>query len=340
MQVLARALCAVVALAIAACSSEPPPPAPAPVAEPAAQQAPPPEEAPATHEEQVRAIVEQVPQTHLELGTFPYFSMPDTFRLSQEDVVELAHAPFWVADGYHWIEGRVYQTAIFPAQGQPFSELALREHVDFMITAAGGVRIERVERIPSHVAAAAGLTDVDRNRLREGLGHFYSRPVSTYLIKRPTREVWVHFTSFDSGGSLLMAETSEFVPEARLLSGLDLRDRLISDGSVNVEINFESGQAVVLAQSIPQIDQIAELLRLDPVLSLSVNGHTDDQGSAERNLELSTRRAEVVARLLVQRGIDEGRLRTHGFGQARPVADNDSAQGRAQNRRVELVALD
>lgn len=68
-----------------------------------------------------------------------------------------------------------------------------------------------------------------------------------------------------------------------------------------------------------------------------VEGHTDSQGSQAFNLHLSTRRAQAVRDLLISRGVAEDRIRSEGLGFSRPIADNKSAEGRANNRRVELV---
>jgi outer membrane protein OmpA-like peptidoglycan-associated protein len=72
---------------------------------------------------------------------------------------------------------------------------------------------------------------------------------------------------------------------------------------------------------------------------LSIEGHTDAQGQAERNLDLSQRRANSVKTWLVAHGVDDARLDAKGFGQTKPIADNRTSQGRAQNRRVEFVIV-
>ena len=76
-----------------------------------------------------------------------------------------------------------------------------------------------------------------------------------------------------------------------------------------------------------------------PALKLSINGHTDNTGDAGHNLQLSEARAASVVAALVDGGIDRTRLQAKGFGQAEPVADNATEDGKARNRRVELVQL-
>ena len=82
---------------------------------------------------------------------------------------------------------------------------------------------------------------------------------------------------------------------------------------------------------------IADALKADGELALEIQGHTDNVGAAAANLTLSRERAAAVKAALVKAGIDEGRLTTSGFGDTQPVADNSTDEGRARNRRVELV---
>lgn len=86
------------------------------------------------------------------------------------------------------------------------------------------------------------------------------------------------------------------------------------------------------------IGEIAKLLAANPALKLYVVGHTDNQGGVEGNIKLSQDRAEAVLQSLVRdHGVAAGRLRAYGCGLFSPVASNDSEEGRAKNRRVELV---
>jgi hypothetical protein len=88
------------------------------------------------------------------------------------------------------------------------------------------------------------------------------------------------------------------------------------------------------------LEQIFQLLQSQPQLRLAVVGHTDNQGGANYNMQLSTQRAQsVVASLVGDYGVAAGRLEPSGRGYTQPVASNDTEDGRAQNRRVELIAL-
>lgn len=114
---------------------------------------------------------------------------------------------------------------------------------------------------------------------------------------------------------------------------------LARDGRVEVQgIYFDTGRASLRPESREALEQVALLMRGQPELRLNVVGHTDSTGDFQANIQLSQNRAEAVRlALTAQYGIDAGRLSAQGVGSALPVADNDTEEGRARNRRVELV---
>lgn len=114
---------------------------------------------------------------------------------------------------------------------------------------------------------------------------------------------------------------------------------LEAEGKVTLQgIYFDTGKDTLKAESNAALEQVAALLRAQPKLRLLVVGHTDSQGNASTNMTLSQKRAQRVREALVQRyGIAAARLTAQGAGSLSPVASNATEDGRAQNRRVELV---
>ena len=104
-------------------------------------------------------------------------------------------------------------------------------------------------------------------------------------------------------------------------------------------IFFETAKATLLETSLAELDRLAEALQRHPGLRLEVGGHTDAVGSDEDNMLLSERRAKAVYDYLLLRGIDADRLTYRGYGESRPVATNDTPEGRAANRRTTLTPL-
>ncbi len=119
-----------------------------------------------------------------------------------------------------------------------------------------------------------------------------------------------------------------------------LSDELNKSGHVAVYgINFDTGKATIKPDSENVLQQILTLLQQNAGLKLRVEGHTDNQGNAAANQALSEKRAQAVVAWLTGKGISASRLTAKGFGASKPVADNGTDDGRAKNRRVELVKI-
>ncbi len=111
-------------------------------------------------------------------------------------------------------------------------------------------------------------------------------------------------------------------------------ERLVLDG-----ILFESGSATLDPESNPRLDRVVEYMTHMASARIRVGGHTDNVGDPRRNLALSQERADAVRRYLVSHGIDGSRVEAVGYGDAQPVATNDTEEGRQQNRRIEAIEL-
>lgn len=102
-------------------------------------------------------------------------------------------------------------------------------------------------------------------------------------------------------------------------------------------IYFETSSDVLKSESNSSLDKVALIMTKNPNANLSIEGHTDNTGSTVGNLDLSKNRAASVKNYLLSKGIDASRIITNGYGEARPIASNDTEEGRALNRRVELI---
>ncbi len=106
------------------------------------------------------------------------------------------------------------------------------------------------------------------------------------------------------------------------------------------DVLFDTGQATLQGSAMRTIDELAQFLENYPERRIRAEGYTDSTGSESFNQELSERRADAVAQALVDRGISRDRIETQGYGEAYPVAPNDTAADRQRNRRVEVVISD
>lgn len=104
------------------------------------------------------------------------------------------------------------------------------------------------------------------------------------------------------------------------------------------EVLFASGESALLPGAMLKLNEVADALtKSNPDSKITVEGHTDSQGKPQFNQELSLKRAQSVRDYLVSRGIASDRITAQGMGSQRPIAPNNNAEGRANNRRVEIV---
>jgi len=110
--------------------------------------------------------------------------------------------------------------------------------------------------------------------------------------------------------------------------------------SVKLEnIFFKTGSSDLLDESIPELKRVSGFLKENPSIIIEIGGHSDNVGNDDYNLKLSEERAKSVARYIILSGVPRDRIEFKGYGETAPVASNDTAEGREQNRRVEFKVL-
>jgi outer membrane protein OmpA-like peptidoglycan-associated protein len=117
-------------------------------------------------------------------------------------------------------------------------------------------------------------------------------------------------------------------------------DTSVSRRFVFDDLTFETGSAMLTQPSVETVNALAQTLKAYPSVKIGLEGFTDATGDAVSNKQLSQERAEAIKSRLVQSGIEESRITTAGFGSEKPVASNDTEDGRAKNRRTEVVVLE
>lgn len=161
---------------------------------------------------------------------------------------------------------------------------------------------------------------------------------TTIVLRRAGKETWVEVRSYPNFFRMTIVER-ELMKQEVVANAQAMGNDIQATGHVSIYgILFETGKSDIKPESDAAIAEIAKLLQAEGALRLYVVGHTDNVGSLDVNMKLSKDRADAVVQALVKtHGIDASRLRAFGNGPYSPVASNDTEEGRAKNRRVELV---
>jgi OOP family OmpA-OmpF porin len=162
---------------------------------------------------------------------------------------------------------------------------------------------------------------------------------ATMRMPSPGGEIWMDL-GINNGGEQLVFNIVQVAALKQEIefSADQMAQALASTGRIALYgILFDTGKDVIKPESEKLLAEVAALLNKDANLKVRIEGHTDNVGKPADNLALSTKRAESVKRWLTAKGIAAARLESAGLGDTRPVAPNTSDDGRAKNRRVELV---
>jgi outer membrane protein OmpA-like peptidoglycan-associated protein len=216
------------------------------------------------------------------------------------------------------VEGRVYQSEYRLKYDitSPPSELQILRNYTNAITAKGGAVLFEGE--------AEGYGDE-----RDG------RTLATGRFQKDGKDIWVEV--FPAGGEWLRLTVVEKQAMRQDITAGEMLETITKKGHVALDVHFDTGKAVIREESRPIISQIVTMLEGSPSLKLRIEGHTDNVGESRKNKKLSESRARAVLDAIVAEGIAADRLTAVGFGQEKPVGDNGTEEGRAKNRRVELV---
>jgi len=214
------------------------------------------------------------------------------------------------------VEGQLTRIRYFhnDASSQPSALQVIRNYQNAVKSIGGKVVYERLPRPSDGGETTLMLNPQGKEVWIRVRPEIFSAPTQSYLLEIVERE-----------------GMEQAVTAARLL------DELNRQGFTTLYLNFETGKWDIRPADMPVLDEVAKALAQPPAMKVRIEGHTDNVGQSEANRALSEKRAQSVMQALVARGVVADRLSAAGFGQERPIADNRTEEGRAKNRRVEIV---
>ena len=249
----------------------------------------------------------------------PWFSGMPNFTIYDAEDTEFDGYNFFNGKNCTTVEGKKFKRIYsLKEDAQKSSVIQISRNYANAVRNMGGTVI--FEGAPQNAECA------DRNGLQMVIGK----------IVKDGNEMWVEVSpGVDGSDYYLTIVLKELMKQ--VVTASDMFDALNRDGHVALYINFDTGKSIIRDESKPVIDQIVQMLKSNPDLSISVEGHTDNVGTPASNKTLSEGRAKSVVSAIVAQGVSADRLSQAGFGQDKPIADNNTEEGRAKNRRVELV---
>lgn len=278
-----------------------------------------------------------VPLSAVPLPPFPFLSWPRDLKpgmATENKGVEFDATELIVGADLRTVEGRTNQLA-FSNVDAKYSALSSRRNYDAAIKALGGVKVNSID--PDNAALVAQYGDRLKRLDARHVGGGASYDV--YLVRTADKLAWITLMVTDANTYVKVVEEKALEQTVGYVTADTMRSALDSEGHIALYINFDIDKSTIQADGKGAVDEIAALLKSNPTLKLTIEGHTDNSGDAARNKVLSQQRADAVMAALVAGGIDQARLTAVGMGAKKPIADNGAEAGRAKNRRVELVKV-
>lgn len=187
---------------------------------------------------------------------------------------------------------------------------------------------------PNKAGEYGGCPDADGDGVADNLDKCPNTAGSEANFGCPVEEKKVEVPAPAKATEPASAKATAGKPEKKEVT--EAREKLATAARA---VQFESAKAILIDESYDVLDEVVAIMRKTPSYSLSISGFTDNEGDDEENLTLSQNRAKACYDYLIFRGIKAERIRYAGFGEARPIATNDTAEGRQQNRRVEFELI-
>lgn len=252
----------------------------------------------------------------------------------QKDAANCKDHPLLTRLPDYWIEACTQKQfdayAFMQSKGKPaqveglFTNIRYRPPANLTVKPSTLQVLRNVENAVKQIGGAVMATDSSKETLK---------------LTKDGKELWIEVWA-DYTGKYILTIVEKAAMTQELVANADaFADGLKTTGHIAVEgIYFETGKSELKTESAAAIAEVAKLLKGNASLKLYVVGHTDNAGALDGNMKLSQDRAQSVVQALVKsHGIEAAHLKAYGSGPYSPVASNDSEEGRAKNRRVELV---
>jgi OmpA-OmpF porin, OOP family len=248
----------------------------------------------------------------------PWFSGMPNFTIYDSEDKEFDSYNFFNGKNCTTVEGKKFKRIYsLKEDAQKSSVIQIMRNYSNAIKSMGGTVIYEGAPQNAECAENNGINMVTGKAVKDG------------------NEMWVEVASLGGDDYYMTIIIKELMKQD--VTASDMFKAISRDGHISLYINFDTGKSIIRDESKPIVEQIVQMMKSNPDLKIGVEGHTDNVGTPASNKTLSEARAKSVVSAIVSQGIAADRLSPAGFGQDKPIADNGTEEGRAKNRRVELV---
>lgn len=291
-----------------------------------------------------------LPTLNQDIGEFPYVGVPQDYAfIGEPSFKKFDYYHFPINNRYQKFEGKIAQVSVKVNSDQQFSNTYFVKSLQDTMKSIGAVELnhsnptnEEYAKLSDDARAGYGV-HVDQHDddpvYVYGFKNKEGNPVLIQYMTHSQRYTIMEVKAVDTSMKMGTLKVEEDSNNVQATKAEDLEKSIKDTGKATVYINFAVNKATIESSSNVVITEIAKMLKQDPSLKLSIEGHTDNSGTQAHNQQLSEKRAEAVKNVLTKDGIAANRLSSKGLGQSKPIADNATEDGKAQNRRVELVKV-
>jgi len=289
----------------------------------------------------------QVPVSSADIGTFPYLTAPEGYVILKNghtavsetgysDFAEFSQLLMFDGASFSQAEGKKAELQFGMKGKVKWDAYRFDRSIEDYLASIGAQLIFK-GKIPSKLLKM--LNEEDKLNVHQFIqGDPWNKsPVRHYMLNHQSGQFVFQVWSNTASGEVGVVEVKRFVQTIKAPTASEIMQDIDASGKAVLHILFDTNKATLKAEGQQVVDEIQKLLESNAALNLSIEGHTDNTGTGERNKALSIERANAVMYSLAAKGIDIKRLKAAGFGADKPIAANDTEENKAQNRRVELV---
>lgn len=282
--------------------------------------------------------INKIPFSTADIGDFPFINLSQGLQEMNKPLVKEFDICFFPINGVMTpFEGKLYKTFVSPKQGEEFSQHFFEKSMADYLQSIGAVKVfdgeitkEEYERYNKQ----------DPNKGGEGDMGYAGQNMKFWVLRTKDKgNVYIQYLSNNAGASLNVLQEANFKQTITKVTADDIANDLTKNGKSILYINFDVDQAKITQEGDEIVTEIANALKKDNTMKISIEGHTDNSGDAKHNKKLSNDRANTVMQKLIALDIDKTRLSAIGYGAEKPLVANDTEENKAKNRRVELVKV-